>query len=521
MTSTWGVASPHQAASGEAAEVLRQGGNAIDAALAAAAVLTVVYPHQCSVGGDVMALVGTASGSVHVIDGSGRSPAALGPEFITGGAMPVEGPFTVTVPGAVAAWFELADRYGTRPLSDPLRRAAELAEAGVPVAPGLGRALEREQARVVADPGMRNIFAAGGEILTAGQTLHQKELAATLNVVADGGPGAFYEGPTAESIVDTLRALGSPVTARDFSGHATWTGAALATTYADVEYLTAPPACQGAFFLEGLAALENVRHELGRDLDPLGEDAGLIALALEAAAADREDLLGDRDTSTLDVDWLLSTRADEVSRIALGQAPRSGSSASVKASGDTVAIVATDGMGNWISLIQSLFRAFGSGILDAASGVVLHNRGASFDLRPHSPNRLAGGRRPAHTLMPVLVRAEGRLIGAHGTMGGRAQPQIHTQVALNLARGASAHEAVALPRWVLSAMEAGVTDSPTLVKVEQDVPAPAVAGLSRHFLSETLPPHDDNAGHSQLVRSNGNDVLAATDPRADGTAHTG
>ena len=205
----------------------------------------------------------------------------------------------------------------------------------------------------------------------------------------------------------------------------------------------------------------------------------------------------------------------------MGQAPRRGAVPSTRASGDTVAIVATDGAGTWVSLIQSLFHAFGSGILDPRSGVLLHNRGASFNLRPGSPNQLAGGRRPAHTLMPVLVRDGDRIVGAHGTMGGRAQAQIHTQIALDLARGASAPEAVRLPRWVLGAMEAGVTDAETIIKVEQDVPASARSQLDSRFSTETLPACDDLAGHVQLVRKDGDEVTAATDPRADGAALVG
>jgi gamma-glutamyltranspeptidase/glutathione hydrolase len=421
----------------------------------------------------------------------------------------------------VAAWHELAERWGTRPLSGALRRAAALAADGVPVAPGLARDLDRERDRVLADPGMRAVFTRDGEVLSTGDTLQQIRLGATLGDIADGGPDAFYRSDVTRTIVRTLAERGAPMREEDFADHRTWVGEPISTVYAGEEYVTAPPACQGAFFLEALAALEQVRGALGRDLDPLGEDAGWVATVLEAAASDRDAMLGDRDVAPLDLEELLTARATEVAQAALDPS-RGLAVAQVRATGDTVAIVATDASGTWVSLIQSLFHAFGSGVLDPASGVLLHNRGASFSLEPGSPNGYAGGRRPLHTLMPVLVRRDGRLVGAHGTMGGRAQPQIHTQIALNLARGASVQEAVARPRWILGAMAAGASaDRQTVVNVEQDVPDLARRQLAERFDVEVLPPHDDGTGHSQLVRRTADGIVAATDPRADGAAHVG
>lgn len=499
--------------------VLAGGGNAVDAAVAAGITLTVVYPNQCSVGGDVMALVGTPDGRIFAIDGSGRSPVATTehPEL---SAMPVNGPLTVTVPGAVAAWCHLADRWGTRPTCAAFQRAAELAADGVPVAPGLARDLRSEENRLLADPGMRDVFTRDGEALAAGSTLTQPRLAETLQQLSTSGPDAFYTG-AAQSIVSTLRELGSPVTEDDFLSHQTWIGDPIAESYAGVEYVTGPPACQGAFFLEGLAALALIRDELGREIDANGEDAGRVASVLYAAACDRDAMLGDREAAPIDVDALLRDRAQQIARAVLTGETIGTSTAGVGGTGDTVAVVATDADGGWVSLIQSNFHAFGSGILDPESGVILHNRGSSFSLRPDSPNKFAGGRRPAHTLMPVLVRQTDKLIGAHGTMGGRAQPQVHTQIALQLAAGATPRAAVSSPRWILGAMGSGSTDSEPTVKIEQGVPAAGRDGLRRAFEAESLPPHDDDAGHAQLVRSTADGIVAATDPRADGTARIG
>jgi gamma-glutamyltranspeptidase/glutathione hydrolase len=512
-SSAWAVASPHRTANAAASDVLRRGGNAVDAALAAAVVLAVAYPHQCSVGGDLIALVGTPE-CVVAIDGSGRSPRAASPDGLA--EMPIHGAHTVTVPGAPAAWFELARRWGSLSLAEALTGAADLASDGVPVAPGLARALDREADRLRADAGLREVFLRDGAVLAEGQALVQHRLAQTLRDLAGSGPDAFYAG-AAESIVATLRARGSAMTPADFAEHRTSTSEPLAASLAGVEYLTAPPACQGAFFLEGLAALDIVRQQLGRELDPIGEDAALVALVTDAAARDRDALLGDPASTTVDVAALLSTRARQVARDALaGRAlpARPG----VRPTGDTVAVVTTDAHGNWVSLMQSTYFAFGSGILDPASGVVLHNRGAAFSLEP-GPNRFAGGRKPAHTLMPVLVRHDGELVGAHGTMGGRAQPQIHTQLALHLANGAPPEIAVRRPRWVLEPRRSGSDPAMrTTVAVEDDLPEAARRRLARHFAITRLPALDDEVGHAQVVRRTDDGLVAASDPRADGAA---
>jgi gamma-glutamyltranspeptidase len=517
MTSQWGVAAPHHAASAAAAEVLASGGNAVDAALAAATALTVVYPHQCSIGGDLIALVGRPDGTIQAIDGSGRAPRALSADWLRAASsqMPVDGPHSVTVPGIVHAWQVLATTWGTRPLSAPLQVAADLADDGVPTAPGLARTIASEQHRIGRDEGLRGLLMPGGTPLGAGQMLRQPELAASLRELAND-PESFYTGDIGRSVVRTLQAAGSLVTADDFAEHRTTLGAGISTGYAGVEYVTAPPASQGAFFLEGLAALEILRGDLGRGLDPLGPDAGLVALVLASAARDRDALWADPGGSRLDLSWLLGPRAAEVARDArsgrLGS-PTGPIRPSPSGTGDTVAIVTADGSGTWVSLIQSLFEAFGSGLMDQRTGVILHNRGASFSLEPGAPDQLSGGRRPPHTLMPVLLRDQGRIVGAHGTMGGRAQPQIHTLLALQLAAGSAAQDAVDRPRWLLG---------PSGVSSEAGVPASARDALQRSgFRLQGLSARDDGVGHAQLVRRDGEAVVAATDPRADGAALVG
>ena len=523
---SWAVATPHRAATQAAVDAFEQGGNAIDAALAAAAMLTVVYPNQCSVGGDLIALVATPDGEAYVVNSTGRAPRShdLHASLGTAAVMPVTGPLPVTVPGTIAGWAELARRWGSKPLAAALGGAEAAAREGIAVAPGLARDLAREQERLAHDDGTRALFFRGGRVLAAGDLLWQPNLGASLAAIADGGPDAVYDGELGASIVQTLRDLGSTLTMDDFRAHTVNTESPLSTLFADVEYLTSGGNSQGTFFLQGLRALELISsgHE---SLDPLGAGAGLIARILAVVGSERDRLLADPSVAAMPIQWLLSEEhvADIVTSARSANAPGLGRQATA-ARGDTVAVVATDAAGNWVSLIQSVFHAFGSGILDPRTGILLHNRGASFSLNPSAANRLVPGARPPHTLMPVLVRQSERVIGAHGAMGGRAQAQIHTHVALHLRAGSSLDDAVSAPRWVVGALEAGVdVGIANVVKAETGVASAARNSFAASGLElELLPENDDGVGHAQLVRrEKAGSLAAACDPRADGEARSG
>ena len=518
-TSDWAVATPHDSATAAAEKVFRDGGNAVDAALAAASALTVVYPHQCSVGGDCIALVGLPDGSVHAVLGIGRTPAELSLDsFADLTAMPVYGPLTVTVPGAVGAWHTMSERWGSAGLAASLAHAGRLASEGVPVAPGLARDLEREKSRILADPGLREVFAPDGRPLADGEPLVQPRLAASLQAIADDGHDALYRGELARSITATLQSMGSAMSTDDFAAHATVVEAPISATYDGREYVSAPPPSQGAFFLEAITALELIRAAAGGPLDLDGADAGAVATVLGDVGDDRDRLLGDPDTSPLDVAHLLGDRASEIAQ--LDTAPTAGPR-NPPPTGDTVAVVTSDGSGTWVSLIQSLFHAFGSGILDPESGIILHNRGSSFSLVPEHPGAVAASRRPPHTLMPVLTRDDGVLTGTHGTMGGRAQAQIHAQLALRVAAGDAPDAAIARPRWIVGSMEEGTRDQ-RAVAVEADAPDAVRQSLrAAGFEVAGLPAHDDGAGHSQMIRRYPTGLAAASDPRSDGNARIG
>ncbi|MEU7899573.1 gamma-glutamyltransferase [Nonomuraea sp. NPDC049152] len=340
MTYTCAIATPHALATAAASEAVADGGNALDAALAAAATLAVVYPHNTSVGGDLVALVRTPDGRVSCVNASGPAQA------------------------------------------DADRAADEL---------------------IAADPGMREIFRPGGRPLTTGDTLRQDALATTLAELAAHGPATLYGGPLGARLsgvlgLDDLARFEVERTAplsRAFRGH---------------EVHTSPPNTHGFLLLQALGA------------------RGPLAAVFHRGIADRAAYLADPRFVPVDVDALLDPARQDL--------PEPAPAVSGRASGDTVAVVTADSDGLAVSLIQSLFHGFGSGVLDPSTGVLLHNRGSFFSLDPASPNVIAPGKRPAHTLMPVMVTKGGLLTWVAGTMGGKAQPQILTQVLLRLFEGA-------------------------------------------------------------------------------------
>jgi gamma-glutamyltranspeptidase/glutathione hydrolase len=529
------LASPHPLATAAGIAVAERGGNAVDAAVAAAMSLAVVYPHMCSAGGDVIALVASPDGRVECVNASGAAGVRSNAEGLRREheVMPSSGPHTVTVPGAVSAWGVLSERAGRLSLGELLQPAIAQARDGVPIAPGVHRALRERADLLCLDPGMREVFFCGGAPVGAGEALRQPALAATLAEIADFGWRAFYDGPVARRVCSGMVRLGVPLVPVDLARHAPEVTAPLRARRRAGEILTAPPNSQGLLLAEILAALECLHPR-----DPLGSDAGALAELFRLVSRDRDRHLGDPRWTDVPVEELLSPAHAKklaeaaASRAAAGRSPASGgnphavtSSSAIsvhqapgaRAAGDTVAVVAMDADGYAVSLIQSVFHAFGSGLLDSETGLILHNRGAFFSLDPSSPNRLEPGKRPAHTLMPVLVREAGRIAGAHGTMGGKAQPQIHTHLLLNLEAGRAPAEALEAPRWVLGGL---VTEEGDLVLAERSVPAAALDSIATAGLGiMAVADLDEEVGHGQLVRRTpSGELLAATDPRADGQA---
>jgi oxamate amidohydrolase len=458
------LATPHPLATAAGLAAAARGGNAVDAAVAAAVSLAVVCPHLCSAGGDAVALLAHPDGVVEYLDAGGAAGLRADAEALRRehGAMPAICPHAVTVPGAVSAWGLLSERAARLPLADLLRDAIEQARDGVPVAPGLHRALLAGEDLLAVDPGMRALLFRDGGPLGAGQTLRQPALATTLAEVAERGWRSFYQGPVAHRLVAGMVRLGVPLDEADLARHAPEPVAPLRARSGDREILTAPPGSAGPLLAEILAACGRLA---GRRL--LGCDAGLLAEVLRQSGANH--------------------------------------------AGGAVAVVAMDAAGFAVSLLQSVFHPFGAGLLEPETGLVLHNWGSCFSLDPGSPDLLEPGRRPPHTLVPVLELDRDGPVGAHGAAGRGPQPQIHAHLLLNLLLGRTPAGSLAAPRWIVRADR---------VHAERGVPAEALASIAAAgFELVEAGEGGDEVGQGQLVRRGpAGELLAATDPRGDGLA---
>ena len=531
------------------------GGNAVDAALATAAALAVTYPHMVSPGGDAFILVHHPDGRVTALNGSGAAPRAADAGALRRrfGVMPHRRPEGATVPGVMAAWASLHACGARLPWARALEDAVRLAADGVLVARDLAATLADDDSRWAADPGMASVFFPGGRALREGGTLLQPALAATLHRVADEGVDVFYRGEVGARFCAGLRERGGLLDPTDLAAHETEATAPLRLQALGHEILTTAPNSQGFVLLEVLAALER----LGGWLDPLGPQADKLVVLFAQAFEDRRRRLADPRVAATAVDDLYgpcraaelaeaalrvansqvsapppSSRpapADDAARAADGAAraddgparaddgPARADDGPARADGDTVALVAADDEGYAVAIIQSLFDGFGSGVLEPATGIICHDRGAGFSLEPESVNFLRPGARPAHSLMPVFVRRAGRLRVVAGTMGGYAQPQIHAQILSRLlGRGETPAEALAAPRWTVDVDYSG--DPALSVWHEGRVPGVARAVLARSGLALVAGDEtDDLAGHAQyVVIDAAGGMEAASDPRADG-----
>lgn len=508
------VATPHWAAARAGVAAFEAGGNAVDAALAAATTLAVVYPDMCGIGGDLFALVREPEGRTVAINASGAAPAGIDVQALraAGPTMAERGPTTITVPGAVSGWEALA-RWSNLGWARAFEHAIGWARDGVPVAPSLFESLSWEPDELFADPGIRQVFAPDGTSLGQGDALVQPALAHTLARVAAEGPSALYGGDVGARLVDGIRAIGSAMTLQDLAQHEVELDAPITARYRDLDVSVVPPTSQGFAMLQLLAIIAR----LGIDPDPFGSDVELLAEAIRATGGERDRHNADPRVAKVPVadlleDGHLAALCDRV-RARDTDAPTS------ELHGDTIALVTADGDGRAVSLIQSLASGFGSGILEPSTGIVCHNRGSQFSLDPASPNVLAGGKRPAHTLMPVLVQRDGRLAAVAGSMGGGAQPQIN---ACNLIRAfdltMTSAQALDAPRYLVGGMDFPVADR--FVELEPGVPEHVRSTLTRAgYRLVELRERDGYAGHAHLivVDADGN-LQVATDPRADGEA---
>jgi gamma-glutamyltranspeptidase/glutathione hydrolase len=507
---TGALATPHSLATEAGMRAYRDGGNAIDAAIVAAAVLTVVYPHNVALGGDLIALVRTPDGAVRCVNASGWAGSAADAAALRarhGSWLPARGADAVTVPGGIRGW-EALRRFGARLSWEHTLRAAEAtARAGAAVAPSLASHIaDAENADLYGSEDFDRVFRPGGRSLQAGENLVQPALGGTFETLRDQGADAFYQGALAERSVRYLRAHGSCLTVDDFAAFQPETVTPISVDFDGLTVLTSPPNTHGFLLLRALRAVQ----ELGIT-DPLGDGLGALMRVFHRGNALRASHLADSRCVDVDVDALVKDGLDEVADIGTVQP----GPAHVP-HGDTVGVAAADADGYAVSLIQSVYHAFGSGLIDPATGILFHNRGTSFALDDASPNVIAPRKRPAHTLMPVMTTRQGPLRHVLATMGGQGQPQILAQVLLRALDGAGAEAAVTAPRVVVGRQVDGST--PDSVTVEADLEATAKASISGAGLRSTeVAAHTESLGQTNVVFvDDSGSMTAASDPRSDG-----
>jgi gamma-glutamyltranspeptidase / glutathione hydrolase len=530
------VATSQSLASSAGLDALRRGGNAVDAAVTAAAVLAVVEPAMTGVGGDLFALVFDArERRLHGLNASGRTGRHASHEALRADGhrrIPVRGALSITVPGAVKGWAELLGRHGTFTLDRALRPAIEYARDGFPVAEIAAGQWQAAEPVLAADRAATAVFLPSGRAPRAGEVFANPDLSRTLEAVVAGGADAFYRGPTAREICRHLTGLGALVDEADFAACAADWVEPLRATFRGVEVAELPPNTQGFVVVEMLNLLE---HD---DLRALGHNSAaylhLLAEAKRIAFADRDAWLADgahvpeRVLSILvSKDYARTRRegidpgraASDVRPFQLEAARATGDAGPAgvvgrpqapTGAGDTVYLTAVDGRGNAVSLIQSLFESFGSGIVAPGTGVVLHNRGSLFVLDPEHPNRLGPGKRPLHTLIPAMLLREGRPVLSFGVMGGDLQPQGQVQVLLNLLEfGMTVQEAADAAR---------IRHDDVGLALESGIGADARAGLAErgHRVFDGQGVFGGFQGIA--IDSAAGVLLGGSDPRKDGMA---
>jgi gamma-glutamyltranspeptidase / glutathione hydrolase len=457
------VVAGHPLAAAAGMDVLRRGGNAVDAAVTMAAVLAVVRPHMNGLGGDAFMLIREGrSGRVRALNGSGRSPAAATlASFRARGldAIPDTGLLTVTVPGALRAWAEALRRHGSIPLADALAPAITLAEGGFAVSEKLAADIAAAAPHMT-DEALRAVFLPDGAPPAPGYVLRQPDLARTLQQIARDGVDVFHVGDIGRRIALFMAAENAPLGIEDLADYSPLWQEPIATTYAGFRVLAAPPNSQGAALLLQMNLAELY------DLPALGHNSEQYVHTLvelkKLAFAERDRFISDPTFAEIPLDRLISKAFARSLVASFGATP--GVEAPIAAArdaswasggdegagdGDTVFLGVVDAQGNAVSLIQSLYSAFGSRRMVPGTGVVLHNRGASFTMDTTHVNVLAPRKRPYHTLSPAIVlRPDNSLFMVIGTPGGDGQTQTQLQVFNNIALfGMSPQRAVEAPRW--------------------------------------------------------------------------
>lgn len=492
---------------------MERGGNAVDGAIAANAVQGVVAPDTCGIGGDLFALIHRPGDTEPLcLNASGRAGSGVSAATLreTYSEMPYRHPWTITVPGCVAGWAELAESHGALALSTSLAPAIELASNGIPVSPELAASLVRLADMIGSQPSAEALYP-NSTPPSAGDSLTRPDIAGTLAAIADAGPAAFYQGQVAQAIA---AATDGGVTVEDLAAASVDWVEPIGIDVFGLTGWTVPPNTQGYLTLAALWLFE----KLAPPTDPA--DAGYAHAAIEAYRAvawERDDLVADPDTAPMDPADLLSTarlrsRLESLSMDGVSNWP-----APAAAQGGTAYLCTRDSDGTGVSLIQSNFAGIGAGRSADGTGVFLHNRGGGFNLTEGHPNELMPGRRPLHTLCPTIWTNGDELRMILGTRGGQYQPQLLIQLAAHLLYSEVPRAlGQPLPRWQVDGWERGASP---IVKIEERTPQPIVAGLeARGHTVERVADWNQGWGPMSVIGIEEDEVYASVDPRVSTSA---
>jgi gamma-glutamyltranspeptidase / glutathione hydrolase len=508
------AASQHLAAQA-GLDALKKGGNAIDAAVAAAACLTVVEPCSNGIGGDAFAIV-WHGGKMYGLNSSGPAPSALTAEKVRAlglSAMPNYGWEPVTVPGAPAAWAALTQRFGKRQLCENVEQAAQYAQEGFPVSPDVSQGWNsaagtyREKLNGEMFKPWFDTFTADGKAPQCGEIFRLPMHAGTLREIGRTCARSFYQGELAEKIVSFAKDTGGYLSLADLEGFRPEWVNPVSAGYRGHEIWELPPNGHGIVALMALNMLEGFEPAPRGDGNTLHRQVEAVKLAF----ADGLEYIADPDSMKPSIEEMLSAGYAARRRALIGE------NAAMPAPGTfadhgTVYLATADGEGNMVSYIQSNYMGFGSGLVVPGTGIALHDRGANFSLDPNHANCLTPGKRPYHTIIPGFITCGGQAVGPFGVMGGFMQPQGHVQVVVNMLDSAmNPQAALDCPRWRWNQM--------LDVSLEEGFEPGLAQSLAERGHAVGMEPSGGSFGRGQIIlRQNGGALAAGTDKRADSAA---
>lgn len=480
------VATSHPLATQIGLDILKKGGNAIDAAIAANAALGLMEPTGCGIGGDLFAIVWDGkTKKLYGLNASGRSPQKLTLQYFEKEGMtkiPSHGPLPVSVPGAVDGWFELHRKFGSKPMTEILAPAISYAEKGFPLTELIAWYMQRS-IPFFESKGFPNIVDTyktqnDGKLPNEGEIYKNPYLANTYRLIANGGRDAFYKGEIAKTIDEFIKSQGGFLSAKDLAAHKSEWVEPVSINYRGYDVWELPPNGQGIAALQMLKILEGFNFsniEFGS-----AEHLHLFTEAKKLAFEDRAKYYADMDFFDVPVEQLLSAEYAENRRKLIGERAGTYSAGEISA-GETIYMTVADSEGTMISLIQSNYRGMGSGMAPPKLGFMLQDRGELFSLKRGQANTYEPGKRPFHTIIPAFMTKDGKPVLSFGVMGGDFQPMGHTQIVMNIVDfGMNIQEAGDAPRWDhtggASPMGASTTDTGT-IRTESGIPYATIRGL--------------------------------------------